>query len=571
MRGMQNFVNIDEAVKHVKTIADNNRCVTCDQLTSVRMRYDCGHSVCGECVEEADECLTCINSKTSKIIADAPQAQRVKNASYLLTTFQKAFNVDVYRRYRLSEKLKLEKEVFPEPVQASIKYFNKRRSSQLSSLTDKENHIPLLLPVEATDDSMNMNTRINLVQKWLETNENVQSPVRKPFADINVNSPFTSVRQRSTPIKNKSVLLENSKNDFKKKLRKRSTSNKSNSLNVKHRKSTRELLSPSFVKEHYNDNKKISNQYNTGKTPKSVEILQNVKNYYNRENDIIIDGNESTAVDKDKIAWLAVLENEKKHQSHDLDNKSDNMILQYDATKTKEIRNNEHAKPKKNVCFYKKDFLYKSCLVCLRNFQKLSLACQRLDSNDVSVTINTKSMSTSIKVSNNEITIKKNNEISMNVISKCSVATQTDGKLYNVNTTKVLPHSKIPIEKEDLQVSSQDLFKDDAIVTDNNNTRVDIENVKKLVKESVPHCIVINDSDSDVDCSGTLEVTADVHRSSDIDCGVLSSVEQTNYSQRSRGAGRRRTIDSNNSSEKENIEPNKPKKFKLEKKEMKKL
>ncbi|CAK1601034.1 unnamed protein product [Parnassius mnemosyne] len=570
---MHAYVNIDEAVKHVKSIADNNRCVTCDQLTSVRIRYDCGHSVCGECVEDADECLTCIDSKTSKLVTDVPQAQRVKNASNLLTTFQEAFNVDVYKRYRLSEKLKLEKEVFPEPVQASIKYFNKRRSSQLSIIEDKENHIPLLLPVEATNDSMTMNTRINLVQKWLETNENVESPVRKPFADINVNSPFNSVRKSSSSIKNKSVLLENNKNDFKKKLRKRSASKRNNSLNVKHRNSTRELLSPSFVKEHYND-KKISDQYRTEEKPKSIEILQNVKNYYNRDEDIVIDGNKSTVVDKDKIACLAVLEAEKKHQSHDLDNKSDNMILQCDASKTiNEIRINEHVKSRKNVCFYKKGFLYKSCLICLRNFQKLSLAYERLEPHDVSITINTNSMSTSIKVSNNEH-IKEKKEMSMNVIGKCSVATQTDEKLYNVNNniniTKVLPHSNIPIENKDLEVSSEDLFKDDAIVTENNNMRVDIENVRKQVKESDLHCIVINDSDSDVDCSGTLEVTADVHRSSDIDYGVLSSVEQNKYSQRSRGAGRRRTIDSNNSSEKENIEPNKPKKSKLEKKEMKK-
>ncbi|CAH2076380.1 unnamed protein product, partial [Iphiclides podalirius] len=66
-------------------------------------------------------------------------------------------------------------------------------------------------------------------------------------------------------------------------------------------------------------------------------------------------------------------------------------------------------------------------------------------------------------------------------------------------------------------------------------------------------------------CSGTLEVIAEVHTPSEKKYGVLTTVKNDSLRVK---VGRRRTVDSNNSSEKENIEPNKMKRPRFGKKQV---
>lgn len=122
-----NSLNVEEVVKHVKTLADINRCVgwyesmrlvniktlngffnLCkyfdfrillyvfsDELKGIRVRYPCGHPICSECVQTADICLLCLSPPNdSNHVHDGPLSFRVEHASNLLNTFQELFKLD---------------------------------------------------------------------------------------------------------------------------------------------------------------------------------------------------------------------------------------------------------------------------------------------------------------------------------------------------------------------------------------------------------------------------------------------------------------------------------------------
>ncbi|XP_014356851.2 reticulocyte-binding protein homolog 2b [Papilio machaon] len=547
--------NIDEVVKHVKTIADNNRCGICDKLSGDRLRYSCGHSICGECVTVADECLTCNNTTKTKPALDLVQGQLVKNVSNLLTTFQEAFNIDVYRRYRLSEKLKIENQLFPECIQASVKYYNKRRSSNIRTTDDKENFVSSFFAGEGLNNSHSttMNTRINLVQKWLEKNEKVERPVRKPFSDINVNN---SIRSNKDNKFNKGLQLQNQENDLKKKSK---TRNKEKNK-ATNKKKSKNVLSPSLL--NYYKNETIQNKSKPEnrisfdkKYDKSSKVTTDCNNYEINSDvepiDTIVIEDTQTQVDKDKDAWLKVVEEHNESMYNIKDNQKS--LEQKPLSETQDELKADRITMKKNVPYYKKAYLFKSCYYCLKNNGGSIIDNQRLNSNNVSITINTKSISSTITV------LREDEDYNDKVITKHSIQTQTDDYIIGVEPKHLSPSNE--------NISSPDIFVDDV----KKQADIDKENINNKdigISDNYNSRRVINDSDSDdMDCSGPIKVSVDVHRSNDMD-GILSTVDSADYQSRVRRSARRPTVDSSNSSEKENLEPNRIKRRKLGKKQV---
>ncbi|XP_013142806.1 PREDICTED: uncharacterized protein LOC106106716 [Papilio polytes] len=537
--------NLDEVVKHIKTISDNNRCRVCDKLSGDRLRYPCGHTICGECVLVTDECLTCTTSSKTQPAVDLVQGQLVQNVSNLLTTFQEAFKIDVYRRYRLSEKLRIENQLFPECIQASAKYYNKRRSSNIRTSDDKENLLSSFYAGEELNKSYSttMNTRINLVQKWLEKNEKVERPIRKPFSDVNVNNSYRSNTENKIK---KGLKAHNQENNLNKKSKK---VNKDRNIS-KTKKKSKNVSSPSLLDYYKNETiKNKAKPENILNFDKKYDMSSKVVNDNKYENNtdveyidtIVIEDTQSQVVDKDRDAWLKVVEEHNKESNNFKDKlKSSEQIL---LSETQIELIPPSVNNKKNVVYYKKAYLFKSCHSCLRNdVESVRAENQRLNSN-VSITINTNSISSTIKV------LRDDENFNSKVI-KHSIETQTED--FN--------HISPSYEN----ISSPDLFLDDVKKLED----IDKENLNDkdigIIDNSISHNI--NDSDSDdMECSGPIKVSVDVHRSNDTE-GILSTLDSADYHSRVRRSARRPTVDSNNSSEKENLEPNRIKRRRLGKK-----
>lgn len=69
-----------------------------DKLEGSRRRYRCGHTACGECVEDASYCLLCLTPPEACNLnlteSDDPLTHRVKNVSALFKVCQDSFGMD---------------------------------------------------------------------------------------------------------------------------------------------------------------------------------------------------------------------------------------------------------------------------------------------------------------------------------------------------------------------------------------------------------------------------------------------------------------------------------------------
>lgn len=92
----------------------------------------------------------------------------------------------------------MEKEFFPNCIQAPQKYFNRKKSINNKLMISNTS-----FPGENVSRASIL-TASERVEEWLEQNESVSDQNRTPFADLNVNSPISS----STP-KSKRVSLRN--------------------------------------------------------------------------------------------------------------------------------------------------------------------------------------------------------------------------------------------------------------------------------------------------------------------------------------------------------------------------
>ncbi|PZC82734.1 hypothetical protein B5X24_HaOG209832 [Helicoverpa armigera] len=301
-----NNTDIDQTIQNVKNILEKVQCSICDKLDGNRVRYPCGHTACEDCAVDAQDCLICLTppqGSNTQPKLDNPLTQRVKNAAVLRKTCEKLFNTDVFKHKRLSEQLRIEKELFPECIQAPAKYENKRRTT-LFSHKNKENRISSKFPGEETShhkENMTMEKSVRYVQQWLN---NIESDsTRRPFRDLNVNTQVdhgTIIPKSNKTLQNKNVLIGNNsrkRNHFKttvKNLALQSPKLKSNinELNKNSKRVKKEIHQPNLAGGKYDIKSKCDYD-------ESGIFMDN--------DPILIDDSQDVEVDKDKNAWLAVL------------------------------------------------------------------------------------------------------------------------------------------------------------------------------------------------------------------------------------------------------------------------
>ncbi|CAH0581295.1 unnamed protein product [Chrysodeixis includens] len=539
-----NNLDIDQSIEHVKNIIDNIRCAICDKLDGSRTRYSCGHAACNNCLVFAEECRICLSptqSPGSPPQLDNALTQRVKNATALLHACQDLFNVDVFQRKRLSEQLRIEKELFPKCIQAPVKYENKRKSSVFSKF-NKENRSSTYFPGEETSSYKEniMESSVSYVQKWLNKNEKDFS--RKPFKDLNVN-----VQQNSN------ARLQTSKNSIQKKEDEIPVLTKNRKRS--HFKTTTKNISTL-------DKSKTPGKFN--KTSKRVKkelqppkqsiqhVCENDESGIFMDEPIEIEDSQESIIDKDKKAWLAVIEAHKNESTS-------NTTLELSNVKTNTTNKNTSLvssikNTNKNqitkIPFYKKGYITETCKYC--NDVPHEAASQP---KEVEITIDSHSFTTTIKVLRD---VGNKSSCSTN-----SVSVQTDlcEEFDDIDEEGGIKHP------EDLDIGGKESVTS-KISDDAQSEDLFADEVKKNVaghKNSKTHsCVIIeeSDSDTDIELSGPVPVKVDVHRSCDIsEYGVLSEVENIQkHDTRPRRGPRGLTPTSTDSSEKENFNPNRVKK-----------
>ncbi|XP_022814885.1 uncharacterized protein LOC111348485 [Spodoptera litura] len=536
-----NNINIDKTIQHVENIVQNNQCSVCAKTDGQRLRYSCGHTACDDCVIDVIDCSICLTPP--KVSSPQPRlddvlTQRVKNASTLLRECQKSFNTDAFTRKRISERLRIEKELFPECIQAPLKYENKRKSS-FNLSNNKENRVYSFLPGEAIlhlDKDNTMENSFKYVQQWLNKNDN--DFVRKPFRDLNVNTQLDhDVNHSSNQYK--------TQNKFDKVLSVSKTNRKR--THYKTTVSHKSFISPkrkSVIHQDYTSPKKIKKEQASPSTTLRHEPKHdNDESGIFMDNDpIVIDDSQETAIDKDRNAWLAVLE-ANKHESTSvvhLDCSDPQIIPKEIAIRSegKQSRRNQ------NVPFYKKSYITETCTLC--NADKKTTA----QTEDVKITIDNADFTTTIKILNstdNGSKLKAKNSVSVQT-DIFETINGNDSAVANLNDT----NDKIEDVAQKSDIQSEDLFGDEEKHNENDKPSHDYK------------CLVIAESDSDMELerSGPLPVKVDVHRSCDeMDYGILREIENIQeHTTRSRRGPRGLTPTSTDSSEKENFNPNRMKK-----------
>ncbi|XP_050347030.1 uncharacterized protein LOC126771277 [Nymphalis io] len=547
---MNNF-NKEVAVNYVKTLVDKNRCVTCDLLNGPIVRYPCGHHVCNNCAINAEYCIRCLSPPTNSINSiDVPYGQRIEHVLHLLTTFQDLFNLDVYKRHRLSEQLKLEKQIFPKCIQAPSKYCNKRKSTKYI-VNDKENSRLPFLAGESISNVLNMENTVNYVQQWLKNNESTSKKSsnlpRKPFADLNVNSQsFT-----------KDFSLVTKDNDSEVSNRKRTHIKV---INTNSKKKLR-LLPKNKKKESITIPRLLSNNESTSLQRSKCE--NDESGIVVDEETIVIDNSQEGFIDKDRLALIAVQEAE-KFKPCDFTKKSDQsehiITLTEPTILSKPVYFNTDSY---KIPFYKKSLLYKICNECTNEKKQLQ---NPVPAKSVTVIIDNDNFITTIKCSHCPV---RNIEL-----KKQSVQVQTD--MIKDRTDLIQAPSKINIETQnnnDNKISKHDNVENNVLLNKDIDTDKKDGGIPKITKDNVNvlpskrKCLVIDDSDTDSDINETvctLEATAEVHK--EINFGILSSMEAHEYVNRMKPIVRGHTPLSTDSSDKENYDPNRIKRQKFGKK-----
>ncbi|XP_013191131.2 uncharacterized protein LOC106135393 [Amyelois transitella] len=530
---MSKFTDIDKVGESLRNLIDNNRCGICDKLGSVYWRCIHGHIVCNECCSKEEGCLTCFTIFNSPVVhntwvIDKLQSDKVKNALNLLNTFQDAFKTDVYKRQRLSDQLKVEKELFPDCIQAPVKYSNKRKSLKSSFFgKNKENSQQPFYPGEQISSLKTVKMKkSNYVQQWLESNS---TKSRKPFSNINVNNQtFSSgavqdVRKKSSiksiAVKNK--FLNESKQLTKTDKNRKVGANTHSDKNLQSFfKSYKENVNTEYTVKDY---LRLKNTSKVGWKDDSGIVMD--------EECITIEDTPTEIIDKDELALRAVHEAEKNEHSD------------YSTNDNVESRYTSKIKDKIKVVYKKRSLLYLSCPNCSSHAQNH-------------------------KTSNISIAIEYGSSNEANV-NKKSVAVQTDiSEIFDTITSVELDKNNDELltqkttSEEDFVLGSQDVFMDDLEIFNENKKNDLSQNTKKIQ--------VIDESDTDVE-SEHLQVAVEVHRAClPKDYEILSQLPLSEMMNRKRRAQRGATPGSSDSSEKENLDPNRIKRSKYTKKGKKK-
>lgn len=545
-----NNTDINQTIQNVKNILEKVQCSICDKLDGNRVRYPCGHTACEDCAVDAQDCLICLTppqGSNTQPKLDNPLTQRVKNAAVLRKTCEKLFNTDVFKHKRLSEQLRIEKELFPECIQAPAKYENKRRST-LFSHKNKENRISSKFLGEETShhkENMTMEKSVRYVQQWLN---NIESDsTRIPFRDLNVNTQVdhgTIIPKSNKTLQNKNELIGNNsrkRNHFKttvKNLALQSPKLKSNinEVNKNSKRIKKEIHQPNLAVGKYDIKSKCDYD-------ESGIFMDN--------DPILIDDSQDVEVDKDKNAWLAVLkanENEENESTSVVNlDYSDNKSL-FGTNKQSLIKSDgiqSKGNPNIKVPFYKKGPIAET---------------SSGQSKEMKIIIDDVNFTTTVK-------ILKTDQHSSKLNTKKTVSVQTDitdivpkDHEFELKDTANTEYSNqyqkesseyVISQKSDTQ--SVDLFEDEVQNNDNGD------------EQSKPHkYLVISESESnmEIETSGPLPVKVDVHRScEESDYGILSEVPNIEqHDIQPRRGPRGLTPTSTDSSEKENFNPNRMKK-----------
>ncbi|KAL4702280.1 hypothetical protein ACJJTC_018594 [Scirpophaga incertulas] len=510
---MSSLIPLDNVVEIVKNIIDGIRCPICDKAEGSRVRYTCGHAACNDCVTIFERCILCLTPPEEigckKHQVDVPFSQRVKNSCNLLNVCQDTFNVNVYRRIRLSEQLKIEKELFPECIQAPVKYYNKRKS--LPVIKNKENIFPgeIVTPPK----KLKMLKSKHVVQEWLDNSKHFG---RKAMADLNVN------RQDYICKENINRSLYN---------RKRKISS----------------LSKESTKKS-----KVHQKIRNIKNHNTQTIAQ--KNYELEESGIVIDhetiyieDSQEQVLDKDRLALLAVEAAEREI------NKTLSLTSIQEATDFK-------------VPFYLKGSLFnKFC--CDDNTVNKNNICPSDEFKPISISIENKNFITTINISN----ATKGDQNSRSVCTQSDISdivhytenihmnvTQNEGNAVNSMSNK-----RLLLDTTKSKITKHTQEKPLTINAINHLHLKEIEQRNILKSDVLRNNVIISDSDSDslIEGSTTLQVSADIHMScANNDSDILNELCSQKNGGRPRNNMLRISPDSNNSSDKENCDPNKRRK-----------
>lgn len=356
-----------------------------------------------------------------------------------------------------------------------------------------------------------MEDTLNSVSYWLDQNDKKlpKSRPRQPFADLSVNN--CSLQGQATPIKSR-VNLENTKGT-RKPNRKRSNF-----------KSTRSIIDslPGSTDSFGWTAKKLKKefvQYDEGNKNETEEC-----NIVANDELIVIEESQNQIVDKDHQAWQAVVDAEKNdpyYSSPSIRLECSEVVKYTDDIEriTKESiasPTNNHIALKK-VPFFKKSSLIETCNLCNNVDNNKTAKKSAGQTDDVKITIESSSFTTTIKV----ITVKDRPK----VLQKQSTSVQTEiegiAELHEVQLDVENNYKK---ELDKLVIHSQDLFtvtknpEDDTHLKNVKHTeeKANQENTTFVKNANVTKQIIIADSDSDdTHESNVIQVTAEVHRSSD--------------------------------------------------------
>lgn len=381
--------------------------------------------------------------------------------------------ISVYKRYRVSEQLKVERELFPQCIQAPAKYYNKRRSSKICT-ENKENNT--VFPGEEVSSLNNMENSNANVREWLN-----KCGKRKPLGELNHSRTRNLLQKQPLNVIN------------------------TQKIDRSHRKRNHSKVwadeNQTFIDEYVAPSKKQNKENTVDKLEIKIDSSTDLQKGKNKDDSgisidddlaIVIDDSPSVRADKDMNAWLAVLEAEKYEQGGSTTLRSQELNMSQKMSRPH--------KPK--VPFYVKSPLSESCNDCglitsVNNDEKPE------EQPNISITVESKSFTAIINVSNAE---------RAQTNSKQSVEVQTDNQQ---NDVKVFVDERIVSEERDVIESSQQTpcssKSEDIFLSEANH----FSPVNRTVNRSSNVIIAESDSDEDVEHSTSLQVTADVHRSYD--------------------------------------------------------
>lgn len=354
-----------------------------------------------------------------------------------------------------------------------------------------------------------MEDSLNNVANWLDqTDKKVpKNRPRQPFADLIVNN--CNLQRHSMPIKSRfeEKVFDNIK-DYKKSNQKRSNFKSTKSITDSQPGGTDSFgWTPKKKKKEFV-------KYDRGNKNEKDESDIVADDEY-----IVIDDSQSQFVDKDKQAWLAVLDAEKNDSCSSSIRLECSEAVKY--TDDIERMNTEStACPTENpialkkVPFFKKSYLIETCKLCNNVDNKKTVKKSAGQTGDVKITIESNSFITTINV-----TTGKDRPIAL---EKQSTSVQTE-----IEGIAELSKVQLDVNKKELDkfvTYSQDLFtveknSEENTCIKNMKNIEEIDNQKNTTLEkntNITKQIIIADSDSeDTNESSVIQVTAEVHRSSD--------------------------------------------------------